>query len=250
MIEEGGLEEAVFHPLDMGPVYKETLMGRLPVEPWNTFSNIVFLAVVAYWSLRVYPRAKEHLFLACALPVLLVGFIGGTLYHALRDAEVWLWMDWLPILLLCFSCTILFARRAGLPWIRLIPLLALPFLLRWMMTAILGWSPTVVLNVEYAVIGSAVLAPLLLHLHTRSWRRLDRVSLAVACFGLALAFRSLDSHWLVSWMPMGTHWLWHLLGGLAVHFLMGYIFQDDLHVHRHVPVERSGAQHAGVRSFT
>ena len=26
---------------------------------------------------------------------------------------------------------------------------------------------------------------------------------------------------------MGTHWLWHLFGGIAVHFLIAYIYQDQ-----------------------
>jgi hypothetical protein len=220
----------ILHPLDTGPVYQETLMGRLPVEPWNTFSNLIFLAVVLYWSWRVYPRWRDHLFLAAALPVLFIGFIGGTLYHALRDDAVWLWMDWLPIVLLCLSCTILFARRAGMSWWRLLPLLALPFFLRWMMTGLLGWTTTVVLNVEYAVIGAAILAPLLLHMYVRGWKGRNLVLLAVLCFGGALIFRSLDRHEAVGWLSMGTHWLWHLFGGLAVHFLMGYIHQDDLFV--------------------
>jgi hypothetical protein len=74
-----------------------------------------------------------------------------------------------------------------------------------------------------------VLAPLLLHLYTREWRNIRMVMLTVGFFGTALVFRSLDHHPLMTWMPMGTHWLWHLMGGLAVHFLMTYIHRDDLH---------------------
>ena len=70
-------------PNDHGLIYKETILGRLPVEPWNTASNLVFLFVVIYWSLKVYPYAKDHLFLAYSLPILFIGYIGGTVYHSL-----------------------------------------------------------------------------------------------------------------------------------------------------------------------
>jgi hypothetical protein len=222
------LNEAIPIPLDTGPIYQETVMGRLPVEPWNTFSNLVFLVVVIYWSWRVYPQAGRHVFLSLALPVLFIGFIGGTIYHATRDHVAWLLMDWLPIVLLCLSCTVLFARRAGLPWSRLIPLLLLPFALRWLMTDVLQWSVTVVLNVEYALIGAVVLAPLVLHLYKAAWRGAGSVATAIGFFALALLFRVMDHHPMVAWMPMGTHWLWHFMGGTAVHFLIAYIHQDDL----------------------
>ena len=40
-------------PGDFGPFYAETHMGRLPVEPWNTFSNLAFLAIAVYWAFKI-----------------------------------------------------------------------------------------------------------------------------------------------------------------------------------------------------
>ena len=48
-------------PNDRGPIYLETLMGRFPVEPWNTFSNLLFLALIVFWFLRV----RGHVPVAC-----------------------------------------------------------------------------------------------------------------------------------------------------------------------------------------
>ena len=39
-------------PNDNGPIYVETLMGRFPVEPWNTYSNLLFLALIVFWFLQ------------------------------------------------------------------------------------------------------------------------------------------------------------------------------------------------------
>lgn len=214
-------------PQDSGPIYRETLMGRLPVEPWNTWSNLVFLFVVAYWGWHVYRAPRRHGFLAIALPVLFLGFVGGTLFHGTRGHEVWLLMDWLPIVVLCLACVVLFARRARMPWTVLGPLLVLPFALRWTTYRVLEVPPAIGMNVGYTVMGLTVLMPIVWHLRTSRWTNWPWMTTSAACFGLAVTFRSLDHSPLMAWMPMGTHWLWHTLGGIAVFFLVGYIWLDD-----------------------
>jgi hemolysin III len=215
------------HPLDSGPIYRETLMGRIPVEPWNTWSNAVFLLVVIYWSWRVYPNARRHLFLAGALPVLFIGFVGGTVFHATRSHEAWLLMDWVPIVVLCMACMGLFARRAGIGWLPLVVLLVLPFVLRYFMLRVWNWPPHVVMNAGYSVLGSVMLLPIAMHLRRNGWAQWPWIATSAVCFGVAVTFRSLDRSPLLGALPMGGHWLWHTWGGIAVHFLMGYIWRDD-----------------------
>ncbi len=214
------------HPHDSGPIYRETLMGRLPVEPWNTWSNLVFLFVVVFWALRVYREPRKHLFLAGALPVLFIGFVGGTVYHGTRSHEVWLLMDWLPIVLLCTACMVLFARRAGLRWAWLVLLFLAPFIVRYLLMRS-QLSPSVVMNSGYAAMGVMVLWPILLHLRRNRWANWPWMATSAACFALAVTFRTLDHHDALLWMPLGTHWLWHTLGATAVFFLIGYIWRDD-----------------------
>ena len=216
------------HPHDTGPIYRETLMGRLPVEPWNTFSNAIFLLLVLIWAWRVVPDFRRHGFLAFMLPVLFLGFVGGTVFHATRSHEIWLLMDWVPIVVLCMAATGLFALRAGAPWWLVVPLLLLPFGLRYLMLDVLQWPATIVMNLGYAALGAVVLGPLVLHLHRNGWQNAGTVLTSAGCFALALVFRSLDHSPLLFALPMGTHWLWHLLGGCAVHFLVRYIYLDDL----------------------
>lgn len=214
------------HPHDSGPIYRETFMGRLPVEPWNTWSNLVFLFVVLYWAWRVYPRVREHRFLAFALPVLFIGFVGGTVYHGTRSHEVWLLMDWVPIVLLCTACMVLFARRAGLAWPWLVLLFLAPFAVRYLLMRS-GLSPTIVMNSGYAAMGVMVLWPIGLHLKRNRWAHWPWMAWSAGFFAAAVTFRTLDHYEALLWMPMGTHWLWHALGAIAVHFLIGYIWWDD-----------------------
>lgn len=214
------------HPHDSGPIYRETLMGRLPVEPWNTWSNIIFLFVVVYWAWHVYPTWRQHKFLAAVLPVLFIGFVGGTVYHGTRSHEVWLVMDWLPIVLLCTACMVLFARRAGLHRAWLVLLCCAPFILRALLVHA-HYSPTVVMNGGYTAMGILVLVPIILHLRRNQWVGGSWMAASAGCFAAAVTFRSLDHHEAMQWMPMGTHWLWHALGAMAVFFVMGYIWRDD-----------------------
>ena len=44
-------------------------------------------------------------------------------------------------------------------------------------------------------------------------------------FAVAIAFRTLDNIMII--LPMGTHWLWHTFGGIAVFFLLYYVYMDD-----------------------
>lgn len=213
-------------PNDSGPIYRETLMGRLPVEPWNTWSNLIFLFVVLYWAARVYRAPRDHRFLAAALPILFVGFVGGTLFHGTRSHELWLLLDWVPILLLCIACTALFARRAGLSVWLLGPLLVLPFVLRYLIIHVWQLPRSWAMNVGYAALGITVLLPIALHLHRTRWRHWPWMAASATCFALAVTFRSLDHSPLVAAFPMGTHWLWHSFGGIAVFWLVGYIWHS------------------------
>ncbi|MBS9463338.1 hypothetical protein KIM67_13045 [Flagellimonas sp. 389] len=54
----------------------------------------------------------------------------------------------------------------------------------------------------------------------------NAVFLIILVFDIAVFFRSIDLKQSV--FEMGTHWLWHFFGGVAVHCLIAYIFKDNL----------------------
>lgn len=88
-------------PPDGGIIYGETNMHHLFPEPLNTITAIFFIAIAIYWLVRLYGFSAQFVFLSISAYVLLIGSIGGTVYHGLRLYPFFILMDWIPILLLC-----------------------------------------------------------------------------------------------------------------------------------------------------
>ncbi|MCR9227301.1 MAG: ceramidase [Flavobacteriaceae bacterium] len=216
---------AIKFPNDSGPIYLETLEGRLPVEPFNTFSNLIFLALIVYWGIKVYRDPKQHRFLAWVLPIIGISYVGGTIYHATRSHEFWLRLDWMPIMFLCASLVIYFIFKLVHSWgqrlLWIIVLLGASFLLR-----ILPIPSGLRVSLGYIITAATILVPITWYLVKTKGENWGLVAIAFLIFGIAIFFRSIDIH--QNFFPMGTHWLWHLLGGIAVHFLIRYIFEDNL----------------------
>jgi hemolysin III len=93
---------------DFGPIYAETNLSRFPAEPWNTCSNVAFLTLLIYWAWRTRLALRQYPLIVGSLPVLLVGFIGGSLYNATRASSLWLILDFVPIFILTLSAAIWF----------------------------------------------------------------------------------------------------------------------------------------------
>ena len=212
-------------PNDSGPIYLETTQGGFPVEPFNTFSNTIFLLLIIYWSLRVYRNPGQHRFLAWVLPVIGVSYIGGTVYHATRSHEFWLRLDWMPIMLLCASLVIYFICKLVHQWWQRLVFIALllsaSILLR-ILPMPQGWG----ISLGYLITAATILIPITWYLAKTRGKNIGLVLTAFIIFGVAIFFRSIDLHQTL--FPMGTHWLWHLFGGIAVHFLIAYLFKDNL----------------------
>ncbi len=212
-------------PRDSGPIYQETLAGRLPVEPFNTYSNILFLLIIIYFSLKVYKDYKNHRFLAWSLPVLFLGFIGGTVYHATRSHDIWMYMDWLPIVILCLAVSVYYAVKLRVSRKkRLLLILVILFLVFGV--RLIPLSPHVKTSVGYIATVVGLLLPIITYFYTTKLHHWGYVLLAFLSFGLAISFRILDNF--VYIIPMGTHWLWHIFGAVSVFFLMNYIYNDKL----------------------
>lgn len=214
-------------PNDTGPIYQETIMGRLPVEPFNTISNLVFLIIIIYFSIRVYKNPKQHLFLAFCLPILAIGFIGGTLFHGTRSHQIWLFMDWVPIMILCMSAVFYFIFKLYKVWWKRILAFTIIFGVSFAVRTLP--IPTIVrISLGYVITAITVLLPILLYLVKTNGRHKEMIMLAFVFFAIAVSFRSADTFWETDFFYMGTHWLWHLFGGISVFFLMLYTYLDNL----------------------
>ena len=213
-------------PNDSGPIYKETVQGRFPVEPFNTFSNLIFLFIVVYFALKVYRAPKKHPFLVWALPVIGLGFIGGTIYHATRSAEIWLLLDWVPITALSLAGVVYFIFKWMEFWLQRILLIAVMAAIFFGLRA-LPFPATIQITLGYIITAATIAIPVIGYLYKTHWHNLRYVAAAFGVFGIAVLFRFIDHRTDLDFLWMGTHWLWHIMGGLAVFFLIKYIYMDN-----------------------
>ncbi|EMR01263.1 hypothetical protein [Cesiribacter andamanensis] len=102
------LQAPLLLPADGGPVYAETDLSRPLVEPWNAVSSLAILLPAVYWALRLRGQYRQHPFLALCLPLLFLGGLGSTLYHAFRSHRLWLMLDITPTALLTLLLALFF----------------------------------------------------------------------------------------------------------------------------------------------
>ena len=206
---------------DGGPIYTETDLSRVLVEPYNAISAAIFLLIVLYWAKMIWGKFKQHGFLSIAIPLLAVGGVGGTIYHAFRVSRIFLVMDWLPIMLLCLGTSLyFFIRIIGKWWMALLIMIFTFFAQGFLMRS--GLIPIqLAVSINYMVMALIVLLPTYLMLHRTRFKNGKYVLYALFSFIAAITFRILDPQAL---LPMGTHFLWHVFGALACHNMIHYIF--------------------------
>jgi ceramidase len=193
-----------------GPLYCETpnAAATFPVEPWNAISSgVIVLFGLAALALvvRRTPRAIEF-YVLCAL--LVVNGIGSILWHGLRERWA-LTLDVTPALIFLIVAVIVWARRVVPLWeiaTAAAVLLALNYAMR---TLDLGlrlpgrWgamAPLVIAAGLWLVARSAA----------TSVRAALTGGLALLSALAAFVFRSIDIS-VCAAVPMGTHFLWHVL---------------------------------------
>ena len=193
-----------------GPQYCETpdVIGAFPVEPANAISSgVIVLFGLAALALvvRRAPRAIE-LYLACAL--LVINGVGSILWHGLRERWA-LALDVTPALIFLLLIAIIWARRVA-PWwqigVAALGVVALWFVLR---NIDLGMR----LPGRWGAMAPMVIA-LAIWLIARSYSTSRQAAfggaLALVSAVAALTFRSIDNM-ACERLPMGTHFLWHIL---------------------------------------
>ena len=210
---------------DGGPMYLETNLDRFIAEPFNAVSAALFLLIVVYWLVRLRGQYRTHLFITCCLPLLLVGGIGGTVYHALRAHRVWLVMDWMPITILCIATGIYLWSKVLKRWWWALLIVPAVFVFQMLNFGLLRRQSIqlAILN-TYILMGTLILAPAALVLWKTRGRHIGLVMAATVCFGLAVFSRTADAWWPQS-LPMGTHFLWHVFGAAAAQFLIEYLYR-------------------------
>jgi len=188
---------------DHGPLYVETDFTRLIREPCNAITAFLFVILSLVWLYRLRGQYRLHPFTTVCLPILLIGGIGGTLFHAFRRHPIFFYMDVIPILVLVLL-------GAGYLW-------ELPFaLLRETHYAIVA---------HYVTLATLILIPVAVTLVKTRFRHAQLIKLTIVCFGWAILFRFLDPLTAPILPGLGTHWLWHTLGAVTTALLAEYFFR-------------------------
>lgn len=180
----------------------------------------MFLLMALYWFYRLKGNYQRFAFLTSAIVLLTIGAIGGTIYHAFRIHAFFMYMDWLPILIICTMTSVYFLDKIIGIWYYALGLVLSAFVMQFVLFKYVEDSN--VINVNYAIMGILVLLPTLLLLVKHRFFQWQWVMFALGGFALALFFRISD-HW--SMLPMGTHFLWHVFGALAGHFMFQFIYR-------------------------
>lgn len=211
---------------DFGPIYTETNLERFPVEPLNTVSNILFLVVALYWlrKINIYKSKDFRTYLKVSLPLLLTGYIGGTVYHATRSHVGWMLMDVVPIYFIGVITSTYHWRLIRFSLFQILGafvfLLVIPLTILW--TVVPSSPHTSTLG--YLCLVIAVVAPLVIDLVKTRFRFLKEFLVPLILISMALTFRSLDStSWVQEHFSIGTHWLWHTFGALTCYFLVRFM---------------------------
>ncbi len=205
---------------DGGQRYTETDFTKTIVEPWNAVSAALFIIIVIYWLFRLKGKYQQHPFFMVVLPLLAIGAIGGTLYHAFRNSAAFLVMDWLPILLLCLCAGFYFLTKVLGSW--KIVLIATGLVLITDRCLYEFFPPRIAVNTSYLVLAAYVLLSTWLHLKKNQYVFSNWVAYSFMAFSLAILFRFADP-WV--WLPMGTHFLWHIFGALACFLMLTYLYK-------------------------
>lgn len=205
---------------DGGQPYAETDFSQWIVEPWNFVTALFFTVLALYWIFLLRNKIRQHTFLFSMVILLFIGSIGGSIYHGFRLHRVFLMMDWMPIMLITFAGSFYFFVRLWGKWWPPILLILAYFGVQGLLFSS-GVAIQTAINISYASMAFMVLFPVVWFLKKTGWKNHQLVAAALVSFGLALFSRWADKF---AWFPMGTHFLWHLFGLLAVHLMMRFLY--------------------------
>lgn len=191
--------------------YCERVGPGLWGEPLNSLSNLAFLvAAVLVWRLAAGSRLGRVLAVLIGLV-----FAASTVFHLL--ATRWAaTADSVSILVFVLVYVVVFAR-VFFEW-RFAWLAAPAFLALTVVTALLGGGLYL-----SALIGLGICAALLAFARDAYW---THFAVAGAVFALSLSLRTLDRD-VCDYVPVGTHFLWHLLNGVVLYLVSRTVVLKD-----------------------
>lgn len=208
---------------DGGPVYAETDLSRFIVEPWNAASSLLIVVPAIYMIVKLWGRFRQFPFLSYCIPLLILGGMGSTIFHAFRASPFFLVMDILPTFILTLSIGIYFWVKVLPQWWQMFFIVIPGIMINFLLFNLDIFSSHTTINVSYGLRGIIVFLPALILLYQTKMAKSGFLIGAIALFILSLIFREWDAH-TFSFLPMGTHFLWHAFSGLGAFFLAEYLY--------------------------
>ena len=196
-------------------VYCERVGMGFFAEPLNAFTNVSFL--IAAWLAWMLARRTDTL--STSLQVL-IGLgaatgVGSILWHTTPNSLTF-WLDIIPILLFIMAYIWLHTRRV----LQLSAPVAALSVAGFLLLTFAAMSVAQVLHGALVYTPGLLVVLVLGLLHARA-QLADRYGLLLAAvvYFAALFFRTIDNEVCGS-LPIGTHFLWHLLIGSVTYLAM------------------------------
>lgn len=215
---------------DNGPIYAETLIGERPfVEPWNSISSLFIAGAGAVFLFKIRKGEPGYGFILFSAIMLLIGGIGSTLFHGLRTSRWLVVMDFLPIVIVSLTVGLVFWKRVVHNWLLatviIIALMALRLSLYQQQNA-LNITGQGLINISYFISGITIFLPCLIFLVRTRFFKSNYLFASLGLMILALVFRTIDKE-VTDFIPIGTHFLWHVASGLGAYFMGLYIVATE-----------------------
>jgi hypothetical protein len=208
---------------DYVDLYCERVAPGLWAEPLNALSNVAFLIAAGMLAAKL-PRVRVAASIG-SLPVLLllVG-LGSLAFHLVANV----WTGWLDTgFILAFACAFFYAffrhvAHASRPFSA-----AITFGFFWLSFGAKYWLPSLGLN------GSEAYLPMLIGLigmsaYVRRYPRMfGHFFVAALLFLVSVSLRTVDRA-VCDALPMGTHFVWHLLNAVILYILTAAIIEKSV----------------------
>ncbi|HTF82295.1 MAG TPA: hypothetical protein VL947_11230 [Cytophagales bacterium] len=209
---------------DYGPVYAETDLDHLVVEPWNGISSLAFLIPAFYWLWKFRTTYRQRTFYVYCALLLIVGGLGSTIYHLFRYYPFFIFMDFVPILILTFSVAVYLWNMLFKNPYKVGIITIVVFIIRYV-THNLDLDTHTVINIDYFFTGTFFFLPALLLLISHKFHGFSLFALSLLFLLLALLCRVIDLRVTFAVLPMGTHFLWHIFCAIGAFYLGQFIIK-------------------------
>jgi hemolysin III len=172
-------------------------------------------------------------------------------YHATRSHAFWLYLDYMPILILVLSACIYLWQRLLNKWRYTLLATLGPLLLYRIFFEFSSLPEKFLISAGYSVLALSILLPAILHCWFKNRKNWYWLALSLGAFVIAISSRQLDNGSVKDFLPMGSHFLWHIFGGISTFFLIQYLYTSDnvLNLEKQQTAKGDRPDYAGKDNF-